>query len=117
MFVILYVISALVLSILLMVLPIIFMPLIRIFKTKNENISTTDLRFLTPYILSTILLLYLTQLIWYSWGYETGWHFPVFIALIHLVLGAAKGANSTNQAQSYAVVYGVIIYGIINALS
>ena len=107
-----YIVSIIVFCIAAWILPLPFLLIVSAMKGKDEIIAPTHLRFLAPFIVSTIILLYLTRAVWANWGYSPGWLFPTIIAVLHLVMGEAQAANRANQAQAYGVVFGVIIYAV-----
>lgn len=112
MIILIYIVSIIVFCVAAWILPLLFMPIVHAVKGKDEIIEPTHPFFLAPFIVSTIILLYLTRVVWANWGYNPGWLFPTIIAVLHLVMGGAQGGNRANQAQAYGVVFGVIIYGV-----
>ena len=97
-----------------MLVPILFLPIVWAYKaiSKEPVIPLTHPVALMPFIVATVLLLYVTAYIWSRWGYSPGWLFPTLVAATHLLLGGARGADRGNQAQAYGVVFGVMIYGL-----
>lgn len=115
MIVVIYIISVVVFCFAARILPILLLlPLGWLYRTitKKLPIAPIDPVFWMPYAVCSVLLLYVTRYVWVQWGYEMGWLFATIIVVIHLLLGNQKGANSANQASSFAIVIGVVLYGL-----
>jgi hypothetical protein len=113
MIIIIYVVSIIAFNIAALILPLLFIPIIRAIKGKDEIIFPGHPLLLAVFIASTVNLLFLTRVIWANWGYNPGWIFPTIIAVQHFVMGGVPGANKANQAQAQGVMFGVIIYAIL----
>jgi hypothetical protein len=112
MLIVTYTLSIILFCVASLILPLFLMPIVSAIKRKDTFVTPTDPLFLTPFIVSTVVLLYLTRAIWSSWGYDPGWLFPTIIAVLHFIMGGLKGANQASQAQAYGVVFGVVVYAV-----
>ncbi len=66
--------------------------------------------------LGAMILMFITRYVWAKLGYEVGWILISVLLLIHLFFGRAAGANAANRAQAYGVVYGLILFCLIELI-
>ncbi len=112
MLVLTYIISIVLFCIAAWILPMPFLLIVGLTKAKGDYVTPTDIRFISCFVSSTVILLYLTRAIWANWGYDLGWLFPTIIGGLHFLWGGTKGETWASQAQAYGVVSGVILYGV-----
>ena len=85
-----------------LILPLCFMPLIIFYNSlaKRPATSINHPIFVGIYIISGLLLFYLTSYIWENLGYKLSWGFPVTVGALHYWASRARGANLAKSSTS-----------------
>jgi len=118
MIVVIFIASIIAFTIAAMIVPILVSPIPLLYRaiSRESFLPPNHFVFIITFTISYYTLFGLTHLIWKEWNYETGWLFPLLVAIVHFILGGTKETNLANKTQSYCVVYGAILYGIMSAI-
>ena len=98
-----------------MIAPFLFIPLIWLIKAVAKNLISTKIIMFFVNLLATILLLFLTQYIWFRLGYKIGL-FPIIVAIQNFIALIAKTTNANSKIQAGGIVVGSILFIIPNVL-
>ena len=110
MIIVVYVLTIIAFYVAAMVVPNLFLVLLVICR-RAMNLPAPTNRFpVLPHLVSAILLMMLTRVVWGKLGYEPGWLLIGILALLHFLNPGNTEAGKTN---AYGTMFGLIIYGFI----